>query len=89
MSTAPNTAYTDTANPATHSQTNGGVDHQDFEKATQHMSAQEKHTALHAARFGYGPLAHMKTNAEAMLPGELSCIFGLFENSLIPSSIRW
>lgn len=40
----------------------------DIEKATQHMSHEEKRTAVSAARFGYGPLAHMRTSDLAMLP---------------------
>ena len=68
MSTVANDEHTDIANTAT----NGSSSHADVEKATQHMSHQEKTTALHAAKFGYGPLAHMRTNAEALLPGELS-----------------
>ncbi len=42
----------------------------DFEKATRGMSHEEKHAAQNAARFGYGPLAHMRTNNEATLPGK-------------------
>lgn len=41
---------------------------QDFEKATRGMSHEEKHAAQQAARFGYGPLAHMRTNLDATLP---------------------
>lgn len=40
----------------------------DIEKATQHMSHEEKRTAVSAARFGYGPLAHMRNSDLAMLP---------------------
>jgi hypothetical protein len=40
----------------------------DFEAATRGMSHEEKTAAQHAARFGYGPLAHMRTNNEATLP---------------------
>jgi hypothetical protein len=43
----------------------------DFEKATRGMSHEEKNVAQHAARFGYGPLAHMRTNNDATLPGEI------------------
>jgi len=45
-----------------------GINGQDFEKATQHMSHDERETAKKAARFGYGPLAHMNTNATGTLP---------------------
>lgn len=48
---------------------NGGTQTQDFEKLTQGMSHEEKRRAVHAGRFGYGPLAHMRTNeGEAMMP---------------------
>ncbi len=47
-----------------------GVSRNDFENATKHMSHEEKHAAAKAAKFGYGPLAHMGTNAEGMLPGK-------------------
>lgn len=47
----------------------GGVAHRDFEKATQHMSHEEKHKAVNAARFGYGPLARFNTNDSSVLPG--------------------
>lgn len=40
----------------------------DIEKATQHMSHDEKRTAASAARFGYGPLAHMRSSDLATLP---------------------
>lgn len=40
----------------------------DIEKATQHMSHEEKRTAASAAKFGYGPLAHMHTSDMASLP---------------------
>lgn len=50
---------------------NGGTEHRDFEKLTQHMTHEEKRRAVQAGRFGYGPLAHMRTHeAEAMLPGK-------------------
>ena len=39
----------------------------DVEKATQHMSHDEKRTAASAARFGYGPLAHMRSSDLATL----------------------
>lgn len=45
---------------------NGNVT--DIEKATQHMSHEEKRTAAAAAKFGYGPLAHMRTSDIATLP---------------------
>jgi len=40
----------------------------DIEKATQHMSNEEKRTAAAAAKFGYGPLAHMRTSDLVTLP---------------------
>jgi succinate-acetate transporter protein len=40
----------------------------DIEKITQNMSHEEKTTAASAARFGYGPLAHMRTSEMASLP---------------------
>jgi succinate-acetate transporter protein len=40
----------------------------DFDMATRGMSHEEKTAAQNAARFGYGPLAHMRTNNEATLP---------------------
>lgn len=56
------------ANPG---QANGGTHSQDFEKLTQGMSHEEKQRAVHAGRFGYGPLAHMRTNDTSLLPGTL------------------
>lgn len=47
---------------------NGGTQSHDFQQATKHMSAEEKHKATQAARFGYGPLAHFNTNNEGVLP---------------------
>jgi hypothetical protein len=48
---------------------NGEHSHaKDFETATRGMTHEEKTTAQHAARFGYGPLAHMRTNLSATLP---------------------
>ena len=41
---------------------------QDYEKITGGMSHQEKDAAHRAARFGYGPLAHMRTDDLATLP---------------------
>jgi uncharacterized protein len=40
----------------------------ELEKATSHMTHDERNAAVHAARFGYGPLAHMRSTAETMLP---------------------
>jgi len=70
--TTPNTAHTDADNNAMHD-THGinganGPRGMDFEKATQHMSHDERETAKKAARFGYGPLAHMRTDNSATLP---------------------
>lgn len=47
---------------STNTDTNGPSSH-DFESATRNMTHEEKATAAHAARFGYGPLAHIKTDA--------------------------
>ena len=52
-----------------------GVTRNDFEHATKHMSHEEKHAAAKAAKFGYGPLAHMKSHAESYLPGQRDCCF--------------
>jgi uncharacterized protein len=40
----------------------------DIESATKHMSHEEKRTAASAARFGYGPLAHIRTADLDALP---------------------
>lgn len=65
---ATNQAHNEVENPAA-GYANGGTATQDFEKITQHMSHEEKQRAVHAGRFGYGPLAHMRTNdATALLP---------------------
>ena len=40
----------------------------DIEKATQNMSPEEKRNAAAAAKFGYGPLAHVRTSDMASLP---------------------
>lgn len=75
-------ATTGSANPATanggysNGNTNGHAVQQtpsadpkaDLEKATSHMTHDERHAAVHAARFGYGPLSHMRSTAETMLP---------------------
>ncbi|KAJ9602526.1 Meiotically up-regulated protein 86 protein [Cladophialophora chaetospira] len=62
---ATNQEHTTQANNAV----NGENSHaKDFETATRGMSHEEKTAAQHAARFGYGPLAHMRTNNEATLP---------------------
>jgi len=53
----------------------------DIEKATQNMSHEEKRTAAAAAKFGYGPLAHIRTSEMASLPafgGEFQP--GLYKN---------
>ena len=49
---------------------NGDSSNKDFETVTRGMTHEEKTAAQHAARFGYGPLAHMRTDAGAALPGE-------------------
>jgi hypothetical protein len=46
----------------------------DIEKATEGMSHEEKKNAVSAAKFGHGPLAHMRSSDLALLPafgGEL------------------
>ena len=55
-----------------------GVSRNDFENATKHMSHEEKQAAAKAAKFGYGPLAHMGTNAEGMLPGMQISLTAMF-----------
>ena len=69
---ATNLDHTATTNTAV----NGGdsAHAKDLEMATRGMTHEEKTTAQHAARFGYGPLAHMRTNIEATLPGESTLI---------------
>lgn len=64
-----NQAHNEVENPAA-AHANGGTATQDFEKLTQGMSHEEKQRAIHASRFGYGPLAHMRTNdgGNSMLP---------------------
>lgn len=64
MSAESNVAHTNRDNSAMHN----GTDSQDHEKLTQHMTHEEKQTAVRAARFGYGPLAHARTNEEGSLP---------------------
>jgi len=66
MSINANASHTDSSNTAING---GGGQSQDPEKLTQHMTHEEKQTAVRAARFGYGPLAHIRTdNIEASLP---------------------
>ncbi len=55
-----------TANLAANGNTSN--EQQKFEQATRGMSHEEKANAQHAARFGYGPLAHMRTHEGNMLP---------------------
>ncbi|ETI28979.1 hypothetical protein G647_01431 [Cladophialophora carrionii CBS 160.54] len=63
---ATNAQHTDTSNTAV---LNGDHSHaKDFDTVTRGMSHEEKTAAQHAARFGYGPLAHMRTNNDATLP---------------------
>ena len=57
--------YTNSDNAAP---TQNGGNVADIEKATQHMSHEEKRTAAAAAKFGYGPLAHIRTSDIATLP---------------------
>ena len=63
MATTAAQANIDHDNTALHNGTNA-----DIEKATQNMSHEERRTATSAAKFGYGPLAHMRTNEMASLP---------------------
>jgi len=64
MSAQGNDVHTDRSNNAVNGEAN-----QDPEKLTQHMTHEEKQTAVRAARFGYGPLAHIRTSdMEASLP---------------------
>ncbi|KAK5064515.1 hypothetical protein LTR84_000348 [Exophiala bonariae] len=58
--------------------TNGTTTH-DFEKATRGMSNEERQAATHAARFGYGPLAHFRTNDDG---GALPAFGGEFQPGL-------
>lgn len=67
-----NQAHNEIENPAV-ANGYGHTDHQDFEKVTQGMSHEEKQRAVQAGRFGYGPLAHMRTNDSATLPGTFTC----------------
>lgn len=64
----------DVPNTTMNGDNSGAPQTQDFEKATRGMSHEEKNVAQHAARFGYGPLAHMRTNADATLPGKSSSL---------------
>jgi uncharacterized protein len=59
-------AYTNSDNAALNQ--NGSNHVTDIEKATQNMSHEEKKTAAAAAKFGYGPLAHIRTSDLATLP---------------------
>lgn len=70
-----NQAHNEVENPAAAYANGGGqgpngTATQDFEKLTQGMSHEEKQRAVHAGRYGYGPLAHIRTNdmGEALLP---------------------
>jgi len=65
------TALHNTANLAAggNAAPNGNTNHQKLEEATRGMSHEEKATAQQAARFGYGPLAHVRTTGGGdMLP---------------------
>jgi len=61
----PTPNYTNSDNAALN-QNGGNVT--DIEKAVRGMSHEEKRTAAAAAKFGYGPLAHMRTSDIASLP---------------------
>jgi len=41
---------------------------QEAEKITQNMSAEERHAAVTAAKFGYGPLSHIRSTELPLLP---------------------
>lgn len=62
-----NQVHNEVENPAA-AYANGGSNTADIEKVTQGMSHEEKQRAVHAGRFGYGPLAHMRTTDTSMLP---------------------
>jgi uncharacterized protein len=57
-------------NLTTNGQPNGHThpDTQPESKLTQQMTHEEHEAAQRAAKFGYGPLAHMRTNESARLP---------------------
>lgn len=69
---------------------NGANREHDLEKATSHMTQDERRAALHAAKFGYGPLAHIgsKQAAEA-LPGEHDIVLNHRSFLLTTHSFRW
>jgi uncharacterized protein len=50
--------------------TNGNLNKENMTEAklSQHLSQEEHDTAKRAAKFGYGPLAHMHTDDSARLP---------------------
>lgn len=88
---ATNQAHNEYENPAAaHANGGSGAQHQDFEKATQGMSHEERQKAVQASRFGYGPLAHMKTNdSGGLLPGMCSVRPLCACMRLHVHSIRW
>ncbi|KIW17489.1 hypothetical protein PV08_04683 [Exophiala spinifera] len=65
--TEPTTDVHTTSNNVT-ANGNPSTNQQKFEEATRGMSHEEKAAATNAARFGYGPLAHMRTHEGALLP---------------------
>ena len=58
--------YTTNGHPSSDAMTAAKLDSQ--RSPAEHMSHEEHDTARRAARFGYGPLAHMRTNNSAALP---------------------
>lgn len=85
---ATNQVHNEYENPASAAATNGNAQTQDFEKLTHGMTHEEKQRAVQAGRFGYGPLAQLKTRESAdFLPGKHSKEWsGSF---LTIRSIRW
>jgi hypothetical protein len=76
--------------PQGHSTTNGHMNGpEDLEKATKSMTHEEKTAALHAAKFGYGPLSHIRSDdARAALPGEHLYFQDILQLLTLPS-VRW
>lgn len=64
-----NQAHNEVENPAS-AYANGGTQAPNIDKLTQHMTHEEKQRAVQAGRFGYGPLAHIRTTDTSLLPGK-------------------
>lgn len=79
-----NQAHNEVENPAA-AHANGGTVHKDFEKITQGMSHEEKQRAVHAGRFGYGPLAHIRTNDDSggLLPGKNNLLIRFVQRQIL------